>query len=210
MELSTGDGMSKHRKLIQNINRNVERMAALVSDILEMASLQSGTLQLNYENLLVYEVLEDMLQTLLPMVELKKQTLNLEIPSPALYVMADRRRIEQVIVNLLSNAHKFTPVGGTIEIRVVEQVNNVLIAVSDNGPCIPKEEQKRIFEQFYRLSQSGRDRARGIGLGLSIARSLIELHHGHIWVESPLTFEGEGAAFLFTLPKEVPVEFPNR
>jgi signal transduction histidine kinase/putative methionine-R-sulfoxide reductase with GAF domain len=208
LELSDGEGMSKHRQLIQIINRNVERMAELVSDILEMASLQSGTLRLNYERLFLSEVLGDLFQTIFPMVEIKKQTLNLEISSD-LYVMADRRRIEQVLMNLLSNAHRFTPEGGKIEVRATEQVNNILIAVSNNGPCIPKEEQKHIFEQFYRLAQSGRDRARGIGLGLSIAQSLIELHHGHIWVESPLTSNGEGAAFVFTLPKEVPVEFPN-
>lgn len=210
LQLSLGEEMSMHRQLIQNINRNVERMAALVSDILEMASLQSGSLRLNYERMELNEVLKDMQETIRPLTEEKGQTLRFYLTQHPCTVMADRRRLEQVLMNLLSNAHRYTPQGGIIEVGLTEQGDHVLISVSDNGPGIPPDEQERIFEQFYRLSQGGRERAQSKGLGLSIARSLVELHGGRIWVQSPLPSSENGAAFLFTLPKEVPNALSHR
>jgi len=109
----------------------------------------------------------------------------------------DRRRLEQVLINLLSNAHKFTPKGGWARVALVEGEGEVEISVSDNGPGIPPAEQERIFDKFYVVAdQKG---LAGVGLGLYIARQLVELHGGRIWVESE---PGHGSTFRFTIPRK--------
>jgi signal transduction histidine kinase len=112
-------------------------------------------------------------------------------------VEVDRRRIEQVLTNILSNAIKFTPKQGQIDIRLTETPNELQVWVADDGPGIPPEDQDRIFDRFY-VVVNGRGLS-GVGLGLYIARQMVELHGGRIWVESQL---GEGSTFCFTVPKE--------
>lgn len=203
LQLSSGDSTPKQQQLIKNINSNVARMTALVSDILEMAKLQSGNLRLNYERLDLSELFKEMIDTVRPLIDEKGQTLLLHAPHP-LVTMGDRLRLEQVVTNLLSNANRYTSQGGVIEVSLAEKENEFLVTVSDDGYGVPLCEQERIFEQFYRISQRGKDRGRGSGLGLSIARSILELHGGRIWVQSPLTSQGNGTAFHFTLPKDPP------
>jgi signal transduction histidine kinase len=111
--------------------------------------------------------------------------------------MADRKRVEQVVSNLLSNAAKFTPEGGDITLRAWRgKDSDILVAVQDTGSGISSEEQKRLFDPYYRV-EADRHRFIGLGLGLAIANRIVELHGGKMWVESE---EGKGSTFTFSLP----------
>jgi signal transduction histidine kinase len=120
-------------------------------------------------------------------------------PSTTVAIRFDRERIVQLVNNLVGNAVKFTPSGGTVAVRVVDQADGAVIEVSDNGPGIPPAELPRIFDRFYRGTNVGEARASGSGLGLAIARSIVEMHGGYIEVASVL---GEGAVFRVVLPRQ--------
>jgi hypothetical protein len=128
-----------------------------------------------------------------PLLAAKRQTLSVQVDDPELSVLVDRRRFEQVLLNLLSNAQRHTPAGGHLEVRITDAGNEVSIAVSDSGPGVPVEERELIFEPFYRGDRSG------LGLGLAIAKSVVELHSGRIWVEDGAG--GAGSTFFVVLPK---------
>jgi len=130
-----------------------------------------------------------------PLVEKKTQTLS-SLAEPGLSVHADATRFRQVLMNLVGNAIKFTPEGGRIELEAQQVESEVQVKVRDNGPGIPKEEQKRIFDAFYRLRKSG-EGTEGTGLGLAITESLVKLQGGSLGLESE---PGKGSCFYFSLP----------
>ncbi len=116
-----------------------------------------------------------------------------------LEIMADERRLKQVMFNLLSNAAKFTPDGGAINVEGKKEGKELIISVSDTGVGIAPEEQERVFEEFYQAnSGSLKDKTPGTGLGLPVTKSIVEMHNGRIWVESE--GQGKGSQFTFTLP----------
>jgi signal transduction histidine kinase len=112
-------------------------------------------------------------------------------------VYADRERIRIVCENLISNAIKYSPNGGVVRIHARPDNGMAIISVSDQGIGIPSEEHVRIFDRFYRIDNRLRRETQGFGLGLFMAKAIIEAHHGHIWVESPI---GQGARFFFSIP----------
>ncbi|MFB3053389.1 MAG: sensor histidine kinase, partial [Dehalococcoidia bacterium] len=130
-----------------------------------------------------------------PLLAAKRQTLSVEIAEPEPTVLVDRRRFEQVVLNLLSNAHRHTPVGGRLDVRISSRNDEAIIAVTDSGPGVVEEERELIFEPFFRGDRSG------LGLGLAIAKSVVELHNGRIWVED--NPEGRGSTFFVALPRHV-------
>ncbi len=136
------------------------------------------------------------MQAFAPLVQEREQTLTLDLASHVSPVSVDRRRIEQVLNNLLSNANKFAPRGGHIQVSVRERGEAVEVSVQDDGPGVPLPEQGHIFEKFHTLD-TGRGRA-GVGLGLYIARQLVSLHGGDIGVESQ---PGAGSRFYFRITK---------
>ena len=113
-------------------------------------------------------------------------------------VIADRKKVEQILFNLVGNAIKFTPEGGTIKISVIEEKEESQISVSDTGIGIKEEDLETIFESFGQLDSSVTKRYKGAGLGLAITKRLVQMHNGRIWVESKLD---KGSKFTFTLPK---------
>lgn len=197
---SKADRSSTEERLLRNMQRNEERLAALVSDLLDMARLESGQMTLSQQTLDVSEIVQEAVNILRPLAEAKQQQIVADLPGNPLLVWADRRRLEQVLVNLLANAVKFAPQKGQVRVTVSPlpvrspAPSLFCISVSDNGPGIPPEEQAHIFDRFYRGSER---RTGGTGLGLSIAKSLVELHGGQLWVESAV---GTGSTFRFTLP----------
>ncbi|HLA17931.1 MAG TPA: HAMP domain-containing sensor histidine kinase, partial [Dehalococcoidia bacterium] len=128
-----------------------------------------------------------------PLLAARRQTLSVEVEDPQPAVLVDRRRFEQVVVNLLSNAQRHTPEGGRIEVRIGGEDGDVVIAVKDSGPGVAEAERELIFEPFFRGDSSG------LGLGLAIAKSVVELHNGRIWVEN--NADGRGSTFFVALPK---------
>jgi len=133
----------------------------------------------------------------MPMLAQRKQSLDVELEKGLPLVHVDEARVRQVLLNLLRNASKFTPDGGKLEVKAVREGDWCQVSVIDNGIGIKKEDQERIFEPFYRVDDSGARERGGTGLGLTIARQIVEMHRGQIWVESEY---GKGSRFIFTLP----------
>ncbi|MCK9496053.1 MAG: HAMP domain-containing histidine kinase, partial [Dehalococcoidia bacterium] len=166
-----------------------------ISDLLDMSALDSGRMQIQPESIDIVTVVAEAVTDAQPTAQAKDHRLSARLPDDLL-AFADRRRVLQVLANLVNNAVKYTPPGGNIEVSVEQREGSVEVRVRDNGIGIPVTEQTQLFEKFFRTS-TGRRTTGGTGLGLAIARSLIELHGGSIWVES----DGEsGSTFAFTLP----------
>lgn len=196
LQATDADLSVEQRELIHTIGHHVSRLEALVSDLLEITKLEAGQITLSRQPTNLCLIAARVVQALHPLKERKGQTVSLHCPASVSPVAVDRRRIEQVLTNILSNAIKFTPKQGRIEIRVTEAPDEIQVCVSDNGPGIPPEEQGRVFDKFYVIAD---DRGlSGVGLGLYIARQVVELHGGRIWLESQV---GVGSTFCFSVPK---------
>jgi two-component system, OmpR family, phosphate regulon sensor histidine kinase PhoR len=183
------------RRFLTRIETEVDSLALIVQELLELTRIESGKVPLQLERIPAEEILTAAADRL--RLQAERAGLNLAIHSPQepLWVLADARRIEQVIVNLLHNAIKFTPQGGQIDLVSEMAGDFVKFSVRDTGIGISSQDLPRIFERFYKA-----DRARsggGTGLGLAITRHLVEAHGGKVWAES---VEGQGATFYFTLP----------
>lgn len=183
------------RRMLDQIQAQVQVLSQLSQEMMELAQIESGQVLLQIVPVPVEPVVRHSVAHLLPQGALKAQHLSIAV-ARGLTALMDEQQVGRVLANLVHNAIKFTPEGGTISIDAIETGEDVRICVSDTGPGIPKDEQTRIFERFYKA-----DRARsqgGTGLGLAIARHIVEGHGGRIWVESQ---PGHGATFCFTLPK---------
>lgn len=185
-------------RLVAGIGKNTSRLMAMVEQLLEMIQLQHGRIELNRRLADIREVVTDTVDSLALSVRSHQQWINVRQPDSPLLIRIDRERIQQVLTNLINNASKYGPQSEEIEVSVEAIEEGVKVCVRDQGPPIPSEEQRRIFEKFYRSSNHGA-RAEGTGLGLAICQSLVELHGGHIWVDSR---SGRGTTFAFTLPTE--------
>jgi len=173
----------------------VERMAALVGDLLEMSRLEAGSLRLEIEAVSLAEACERALAPLAPLAAERSIRLALDLPPRLRTARADRRRLEQVVANLAANACKFTPEGGLVEVaaRIVDRV--AIVVVRDDGPGIERADRERIFQPFARLA--GHERVPGTGLGLPISRDLARAMGGDLAVAA---VPGCGSAFVLGLP----------
>ena len=188
------------------IRANIERMNTLVSDLNDMAKIEVGRLRLDYKALGLPEAMEEVVRSIKKQMEEKQQTLVLNLPADLPKIWADRVRLVQVLVNLVSNAHKYTPASGSVEISAERCQNQwdpsgaaevVHIWVKDNGIGIAEEDQKKIFQKFFRSDDPKTREVTGTGLGLNITKSLIEMQGGQVWFESELR---KGTTFHFTVP----------
>jgi len=191
----------EHR-LLKNARRNIERLDLLITDLLAYNQLEAGTLHLDRELLDLRAVVTDALSVVYPLIHEKEQLVEVHLPDPLLSE-GDPRRLEQVIVNVLANAHRHTPNGTRIAVSGHINGPTVVLSVHDTGPGIPTEDLEGIFQRFYRLGSA----EEGSGLGLAIARSIVTLHDGHIWVESRI---GAGTTFCIALPHYTNGETPCR
>jgi signal transduction histidine kinase len=185
---------------IEVIERNAKLQAQLIEQLLDFSRVNSGLLRLDVQMSSLVPVLEAAVDTMLPQARAKEIHLHLEHDASAIVVICDQPRLHQVITNLLANAIKFTPSGGRVRIRLARQGSSAEITVSDTGQGIPTEFLPHIFEPYR---QAGTDRATahdGLGLGLTIARHIIERHKGKIHAES--LGEGTGTKFTIILPLE--------
>jgi signal transduction histidine kinase len=181
----------KHLTLIEQSAVSMDRM---VSDLLDVERIAQGKLRLEPQQVDVRVLLRECVDLFAPIVASKSFTLTVEVGAEPLVAVLDHDRILQVLSNLIGNALKFTPEGGTIRLAARKQEAVVEISVSDNGPGIAAEDQAELFQKF---SQLALDNRRGMGLGLFIAKSMVEAHGGHIWVTSE---KGKGSTFSFVLP----------
>ena len=183
--------------LISSIARNTQRLQGLVQELLDLARLQRGEATLSREPWDLKTIVRESAAAIEPLAGGKEQVLEVETPPSPCPVLADRGRLEQALMNLLSNSCKFTPRHGHIKATLQDTGQEYLVSVADDGPGIPLAEQSQIFERFYSNSHAPGEKT-GAGLGLAIAKTVVELHGGRIWVKSQ---GGRGSTFFFTLPK---------
>jgi len=200
LESTQGRDLPEVREqLLQTINHHTGRLETLVEDLLDATRLEAGQLTLSLQPTDLRLLVEKTVGSFAPLLEQKKQNIELELPKSLDPVLLDRHRMEQILANLISNANRYAAKGGHIGIALTTDGDHLQLTVSDDGPGIPLDHQKRIFDKFYVVT--GGRHPTGVGLGLYIARELVELHGGRIWVESA---PGKGSAFHVALPKERP------
>ena len=185
----------RQQRYVTHIHTGGKHLLKLISDILDLSKIEAGRMELCHEDVTVASAFAEVISALYPLAEKKSQALLQQV-SANLHVRADAMRFKQMLMNLAGNAIKFTPEGGRIELAARQVDDQVRVEVRDNGPGIPPEQQQRIFEAFFRLTETG-SATEGTGLGLAITARLVELHGSKLGIESK---PGEGACFYFSLP----------
>jgi signal transduction histidine kinase/CheY-like chemotaxis protein len=184
------------RDFIRTINSESERMTTLVNENLDLIRIEAGKVELNISQIDPAELIAGSVKVVAPMAEEKKLALEIDISPDLPAIRGDRQQLTQVLINLFNNAIKFTA-EGTISAGAKPKGDYAEFFVSDTGEGIFPEEQGVIFDEFFRISDNVPDRPRGSGLGLSIAKKIVEYHGGKIWVDST---PGKGSTFYFTVP----------
>jgi len=187
----------EHQKFLDIIVKESERLTRLINQVLDQAKIESEGAEWTTERVHLNEVVEEALSSTSQLFHENAIELEIEIPDEAIYVMADRDRLIQVVINLLSNAAKFCdPTQGKVTVLLNAHSGKARVAVADNGPGIQPDEQERIFGKFHQLKGPRDEKPKGSGLGLTICRRIINYHGGNIWVEST---PESGANFIFEL-----------
>ncbi|MFH1379422.1 MAG: response regulator [bacterium] len=184
-------------KWLNMIKQNAQRLSALIEDTLNMARLESGRVDMNRERVDIAGLVKKTAENLSELAQKKNITITANIPENIPHVDANPGRIEQVLTNLITNAIKFTPEQGRIEVFVVRKGSYISVSVQDTGIGIAHENLVSIFDRFRQVQNKQDPRVKGIGLGLAIAKEIIAQHNGRIWAESG---PGKGSRFIFTLP----------
>jgi signal transduction histidine kinase len=192
-QLAQDDCDSSSAGALRRISRQIDTVVRLVSDLLDVSRLEGGVLELNRTEVDIAALARDVAARLQALTE--RHPLRVQAPDEA-RLLCDRDRIEQVLTNLVSNAIRYSPEGGAIDIAIQRSPEWLQISVSDRGTGIPRDQQRRVFERFARLNP---EEAGGLGLGLAIAQAIVEQHGGKIWVEST-GVAGEGSTFYVRLP----------
>lgn len=192
-------GMSQQELafMIKTMQRGVFKFHALVENLVDLGNIQAGRFRVRPTPTALSAIVEDAIDQMNPVFQARRQTTDIKVEDPAVLVLADRPRIVQVVINLLTNASKYSPEGSSIALSVSSQEAFAVVAVTDRGPGIPPEEQAGLFRRFFRTRRA-EEAGQGIGLGLALVKEIIAGHGGQIDVKSQV---GEGTTFRFTLPK---------
>jgi two-component system phosphate regulon sensor histidine kinase PhoR len=182
----------KLRKLAKDIRVESETLTHLVEEMRDLSLIESGQMPVRLMPTDLLGIVQATTEQLQPLAEGKNHNISLDI-APGILVLADERQIQRAIKNILHNAIKFTPAGGHIQLRATTNENEVILAVTDNGPGIPSDDLPRVFERFFQVDRARHD---GTGLGLAIVRHIVLAHGGRVWAES---VQGQGATFYITL-----------
>ena len=185
---------------IAAIQRNSQHLAKLVDDVLDLSQIEAGRMALSKEWASVHEMVETAALTTRALFDSKGLYLHVDVPLDLPTLFCDSTRVRQVVINLLSNAGRFTEKGG-VQIHAWQDQESIVVSIADTGPGIAAGDQKRLFEPFQQLDNSIRRRHGGSGLGLSISRRFVEMHGGKMWLESEV---GVGTTIYFSLPLEAP------
>ncbi len=186
-----------NREYALSITRNGMRLRSLIEDMLNLKYLESGIAILSNDKLDLPAVMDDIMKDMILLTEQKNLDIAIDIPDTFPTIIADRQKFDLIVMNLLHNAIKFTPKGGQVILKAQADGDHAKILISDTGIGIPQEKFEKIFDRFYQIEPSLTREFGGIGLGLSIARGMVEVCGGEIFVESEV---GQGTTFIFTLP----------
>lgn len=184
-------------EVIASIHEESVLLARLVNDLRELSLAEAGELRLEKSITDLREIVQHAVIVVNPALKAKNVVLNLELPQEPVSIEIDAQRVEQVLLNLLTNAERYTPQGGQIRVTLTVRERDAVVRVSDNGPGIKPEDLPYIFERFWKADKSRSRATGGSGLGLAIAKHFVEAHGGRIWAES---VQGRGATFTFSLP----------
>jgi signal transduction histidine kinase len=191
-----GELSAEQEHFLGVVSRNAERLQSLVGDLLFVAQIEAGRLQLETSPVDLEQIAADAVESARPLADHKQIELTLEAqPVPPLE--GDRGRLGQLLDNFLSNAIKFTPEGGSVRVRLGLEDGKAVLEIADTGMGIPQAEQERLFERFFRTSNATAQAIQGTGLGLTISKAIAEAHGGRITFTST---EGEGTTFRIELP----------
>ncbi|MBN1934872.1 MAG: DUF4118 domain-containing protein [Anaerolineae bacterium] len=193
------------RDLLSTIDEEADRLNRLVGDLLDMSRIEGGALRLKLDWCDLDEMIRAVVRRLAGS---NAPQIQLSWPANLPLVYADYVQLDRVMTNLLENALHFAPPGSTIGVTVASSESQVTVSVSNEGPTIPEQTRAHLFGKFYRISEGYAPDA-GTGLGLSICKGIVEAHDGRIWVESPITGDGRGAQFVFTLPLPADMRLPD-
>jgi len=185
----------RQQRYINHIHSGGEHLLKLINDILDLSKIEAGRMELTPEDVNIAGAFAEVISSLYPLAA-KKSHVLLQQADSEWHIRADSMRFKQILVNLVGNAIKFSPNGGRIELAARKVIDQIRVEVRDEGPGIPPDEQKRLFEAFYRLSETG-TAVEGTGLGLAITSRLVELHGSKLQIESE---PGDGSRFYFLLP----------
>ena len=174
-----------------------QHLLNLINDILDLSKIEAGKMELKLRNIALPSIIKSLRREMMPVIGTRKQSLDVEVEEELPLVRGDKAKVRQVLLNLLSNAAKFAPDGGKLKVEAARENGWCRVSVIDNGIGIKKEDQEKIFEPFSQLDEPQAEGKSGTGLGLTIARQIIEKHGGRIWVESEYR---KGSKFSFTLP----------
>jgi signal transduction histidine kinase len=199
-----GDVPEKIQEVLDRVQKSGRHLLSLINDVLDLSKIEAGQLLLALADYSIKDVVYSVFTATESLAAEKKLALNVGVPPDLPVGRGDERRIQQVLMNLVGNAIKFTD-HGEVRVEVVLQDATFLVSVSDTGPGIAPADQAKLFQDFQQVDSSSTRKAGGTGLGLAIARRITEMHGGRIWVESAA---GQGAIFRFTLPVRAEVGVP--
>ena len=193
-----GEITEKQSNAISIIKESGERLLALINDMLDLAKIEAGKIQLQIEPVKLENVIRQNINLIKPLADDKEITLKTSVPEDLPLVYADKDKLTQVITNLLSNAVKYTDKDGVISVAA-QQISSTMVQVNvaDTGVGIPKEDLDKVFEKFTKIANRPTRKEKGTGLGLPITKMIVEALGGKIWAESE---EGKGSIFSFTIP----------
>lgn len=199
-----GELPERPKEVLVRCNERLSEFSELIDNILDITRFEEGRLPV--EPMSLGDAVKDSVELLRPLAAKRGILLDLEMPLAPVEVLGSRTRLKQVMSNLIGNAVKFTPLGGEVHVRLKLEDDNARVEVADTGIGISAKDLPRIFDEFYRGedvdASHGQDiETKGVGLGLSICRKIIEAHGGRIWAESPCPDTGKGSLFVFTLPQ---------
>ncbi|MDT5269239.1 MAG: hypothetical protein QOH49_1425 [Acidobacteriota bacterium] len=192
-----GDMTAEQKNMVAMMERNTQNLIELVNDLLDASKLESGTMRLDFSTIELRALLDELRHQMQPLAAEKEIALEEGVPGELPPLRADRAKLRRVLVNLISNALKFTPRGGCVSLSAAPEGAQVRVSVTDNGVGIPPEDLRDIFDKYAQARSRATRSEKGTGLGLYITRQLVELHGGHIEVQSEV---GKGSTFSFTIP----------
>ena len=187
----------EHQEFLQIMQENTGRLVGLINDLLDMSHIESGKIDLERTSIMLHPLIRRVLQSFVPQIASKHQNVEMCLADPSPMVFADRARVQQIVSNLISNAHKYTLEGGILRVSTQVEEQMVWVTIQDSGVGMTTEELARLFTRFFRAKNQLTEKVGGTGLGLVITHSLVVLHGGTIQVESQ---PGQGSTFRFALP----------
>lgn len=191
-----GEMTAKQKEVIEIEKKTIDRLIRLVRDLLDIARIESGKMLLKFESVEIAQLIQEVVNQFGPELQKKQIKLKITLDGIAGFAWVDRDKISQVVINLISNAVKYTPSGGEISISLEQYEQEIRFVIIDSGPGVKDGDLGKIFDRFERVTA---EKEEGTGLGLPIAKEIVLLHKGSIWVESS---PGHGSTFIFTIPQD--------